>query len=94
MEYKTQANRKARGDYRERKGGIGGYLPCVMSGLPTLLYLLPPHAVLKSTKYDKVVRREVCRVTTKGTRVYSFIDGDTTEAQAAFLLAIAEKVFI
>ncbi|XP_069105499.1 DNA mismatch repair protein Msh6-like [Argopecten irradians] len=43
------------------------------------------------TKFDKVVKREVCRVTTKGTQTFSFMDGDCSEAQNSFLLAIAEK---
>ncbi|XP_072027536.1 DNA mismatch repair protein Msh6-like [Amphiura filiformis] len=44
-----------------------------------------------STKFDKVVKREMCRISTKGTRTYSFIDGDTCEAQSSYLLAIAER---
>ncbi|XP_052086117.1 DNA mismatch repair protein Msh6-like [Mytilus californianus] len=44
-----------------------------------------------ATKFDKVVRREVCRVTTKGTQTFSFLDGDATEAKSNFLLGIAEK---
>ncbi|XP_021365348.1 DNA mismatch repair protein Msh6-like isoform X1 [Mizuhopecten yessoensis] len=43
------------------------------------------------TKFDKVVRREVCRVTSKGTQTFSFMDGDCSGAQNSFLLAIAEK---
>ncbi|WKX91921.1 hypothetical protein Q1695_010172 [Nippostrongylus brasiliensis] len=50
---------------------------------------------------DKVVRREVCRVTTSGTRTYSVIDGcntyggeaDTGEAQSKYLLSIKECVY-
>ncbi|XP_033640935.1 DNA mismatch repair protein Msh6-like [Asterias rubens] len=45
-----------------------------------------------ATKYDKVVKREICRISTKGTRTYSFIDGDTCEAQHSYLLAVKEKV--
>jgi len=47
--------------------------------------------LLKPTKFDKVVRREVCRVTSKATRVYSYIDGDATHSAAAYLLSICEK---
>jgi DNA mismatch repair ATPase MutS len=47
-----------------------------------------------ATKFDKVVNREVCRVTTKGTQTFSFLDGDATEAKSNYLLAIAEKVRI
>ena len=44
------------------------------------------------TKFDKVVRREMCRVTTRGTQTFSFLDGDSSECQSSFLLGIAEKV--
>ena len=47
-----------------------------------------------ATKFDKVVNREVCRVTTKGTQTFSFLDGDATEAKSNYLLAVAEKVRI
>ncbi|VDM76270.1 unnamed protein product [Strongylus vulgaris] len=49
---------------------------------------------------EKVVRREVCRVTTSGTRTYSVLDGcnlyggetDNGEIQSKFLLSIKELV--
>ncbi|KHJ98645.1 MutS domain V protein [Oesophagostomum dentatum] len=49
---------------------------------------------------DKVVRREVCRVTTNGTRTYSVLDGcnlyggetDNGETQSKFLLSIKELI--
>jgi len=50
--------------------------------------------VKKSTKFDKVVRREICRITTKGTRTFGIIDGETNDAENSFLIAISEKVFI
>ncbi|XP_014673632.1 PREDICTED: DNA mismatch repair protein Msh6-like isoform X2 [Priapulus caudatus] len=43
------------------------------------------------TKFDKVVKREICRVTSQGTRTYSVIDGDPSEADSSYLLAVAEK---
>ena len=46
----------------------------------------------RPTKVDKVVKREVCRVTTKATKTYSFIDGDTSDATNNYLLAVCEKV--
>ncbi|XP_074656040.1 DNA mismatch repair protein Msh6-like isoform X2 [Tubulanus polymorphus] len=46
----------------------------------------------KPTKFDRVVKREVCRVTSKGTKTFSFIDGDPADGNNNFLLAIAEKV--
>lgn len=50
--------------------------------------------VKKSTKFDKVVRREICRITTKGTRTFGIIDGETNDAENSFLIAISEKVFM
>ncbi|PIK37037.1 DNA mismatch repair protein Msh6 [Apostichopus japonicus] len=44
-----------------------------------------------ATKFDKVVKREVCRVSSKGTRTYSFIDGDSCDSQSSYLLAVAER---
>ncbi|KAK3087478.1 hypothetical protein FSP39_006465 [Pinctada imbricata] len=45
-----------------------------------------------ATKYDKVVKREVCRITTKGTTTLNFLDGDCSEAQSSYLLALTERV--
>ncbi|KAF6205210.1 hypothetical protein GE061_019377 [Apolygus lucorum] len=45
----------------------------------------------KPTKFDKVVKREICQLTTKGTRVFTVADGEAREAQSAYLLAIMEK---
>lgn len=50
--------------------------------------------VKKSTKFDKVVRREICRITSKGTRTFGIIDGETNDAENSFLIAISEKVYI
>uniref|UniRef100_A0A7M4FA30 DNA mismatch repair protein n=1 Tax=Crocodylus porosus TaxID=8502 RepID=A0A7M4FA30_CROPO len=44
------------------------------------------------TKFDKVVRREICRVITKGTQTYSVLDGDPSENHNRYLLCIKEKV--
>ncbi|ESO12543.1 hypothetical protein HELRODRAFT_187909 [Helobdella robusta] len=44
-----------------------------------------------SSKIDKVVRREICSVQSKGTKRSSFIDGDCSGTNHNFLLAIAEK---
>ncbi len=55
----------------------------------TMLFIL---LVPKPAKYDKVVEREVCRITTKGTKVYSFLDGDSVTPQSAYTLSIYEKV--
>ncbi|PVD32426.1 hypothetical protein C0Q70_07860 [Pomacea canaliculata] len=44
----------------------------------------------KPTKYDKVVRREVCQITTQGTRTFSPRDGDVGDSQPSYLMAICE----
>lgn len=48
-------------------------------------------AMLRPTKFDKVVRREVCRVITRGTQTYSVLDGDPSESQSKYLLSIKER---
>ncbi|XP_050523673.1 DNA mismatch repair protein Msh6 [Daktulosphaira vitifoliae] len=45
----------------------------------------------KTTKFDKVVRREICRITTKGTRTFGVIDGETNDPENSFLIALSEK---
>ncbi|XP_073972274.1 DNA mismatch repair protein Msh6 isoform X2 [Rhodnius prolixus] len=45
----------------------------------------------KATKFDKVVRREICQVTTKGTRIFTVAEGDAEDASSKYLLAIVEK---
>lgn len=47
--------------------------------------------VLKPTKFDRVVRREVCRIITRGTQTYSVLDGAPSESQSGFLLSLKEK---
>ncbi|XP_015756770.1 PREDICTED: DNA mismatch repair protein Msh6-like [Acropora digitifera] len=46
---------------------------------------------LSVSRSDQVVKREICAVITKGTKTYSFLDGDCTDSEAAYLLAISEK---
>ncbi|XP_069464515.1 DNA mismatch repair protein Msh6 isoform X2 [Ambystoma mexicanum] len=43
------------------------------------------------TKFDKVVRRELCRIITKGTQTYSVLDGSPSESHSKYLLCIKEK---
>ncbi|XP_048456588.1 DNA mismatch repair protein Msh6 [Rhincodon typus] len=42
------------------------------------------------TKFDRVVRREVCRVITKGTQTYSVLDGSAAESCSKYLLCLKE----
>uniref|UniRef100_A0A665WS10 DNA mismatch repair protein n=1 Tax=Echeneis naucrates TaxID=173247 RepID=A0A665WS10_ECHNA len=48
-------------------------------------------ALAKPTKFDRVVRREVCRIITRGTQTYSVLDGAPSESQSKFLLSLKEK---
>ncbi|POI33273.1 hypothetical protein CIB84_002973 [Bambusicola thoracicus] len=48
-------------------------------------------AAAHTTKFDKVVRREICRILTKGTQTYSIIDCDPTENHNKYLLCVKEK---
>lgn len=45
----------------------------------------------RPTKFDRVVRREVCRVITRGTQTYSVLDGAPSEVQCKYLLSVKEK---
>ena len=44
----------------------------------------------RPTKFDRVVKREVCQLSTKGTRVNNYLDSETFEGEPRYLLAIAE----
>ena len=50
--------------------------------------------LLKTSKFDKVVSREICQVTTKGTQIFSFIDGEAKESETNYLLSLTEKVML
>uniref|UniRef100_A0A2K6S4I6 DNA mismatch repair protein n=1 Tax=Saimiri boliviensis boliviensis TaxID=39432 RepID=A0A2K6S4I6_SAIBB len=43
------------------------------------------------SKYDRVVRREICRIITKGTQTYSVLEGDPSENYSKYLLSLKEK---
>ncbi|XP_066863742.1 DNA mismatch repair protein Msh6 isoform X2 [Kogia breviceps] len=43
------------------------------------------------SKFDRVVRREICRVITKGTQTYSVLEGDPSENYSKYLLSLKEK---
>lgn len=45
----------------------------------------------RPTKFDRVVKREVCRIITRGTQTYSVLDGAPSETQSKYLLSIKEK---
>ncbi|XP_059154951.1 DNA mismatch repair protein Msh6-like [Physella acuta] len=46
----------------------------------------------QATKFDKVVKREICQVSTQGTKTYNYLDGDSGDATSKYLLAVCEKV--
>lgn len=48
----------------------------------------------KVTKFDKVVSREICQVSTKGTCVYGAQITDATRPMSNYMLAVIEKVII
>ncbi|XP_051503777.1 DNA mismatch repair protein Msh6-like [Myxocyprinus asiaticus] len=48
-------------------------------------------AMARPTKFDRVVKREVCRIITRGTQTYSVLDGAPSETQSKYLLSIKEK---
>ncbi|XP_012252115.2 DNA mismatch repair protein Msh6 isoform X2 [Athalia rosae] len=43
------------------------------------------------TKFDKVVKREICQISSKGTRVFTAQDVDPNSATSSYLLSIVEK---
>ncbi|XP_014220943.1 DNA mismatch repair protein Msh6-like [Trichogramma pretiosum] len=47
--------------------------------------------ILNTKKVDKVVRREICQISTKGTRVFTQLDEPTRNPAASFLLSLYEK---
>jgi DNA mismatch repair protein MSH6 len=46
----------------------------------------------KTNKFDTVVAREVCQLTTPGTRVSNFMDSKTFEGEPRYLWAITESI--
>lgn len=47
----------------------------------------------RPTKFDKVVKREICQISSKGTRVYTAQDGEISAPSSKYLLALTEKQF-
>lgn len=47
---------------------------------------------MKTTKFDKVVRREVCQVVNRGTQVFGQLVEISNEYQPKYMLAVVEKV--
>lgn len=47
---------------------------------------------IKGTKQDKTVRREICRITTPGTKTFNLLDGEVSNAFSSYLFSFVEKV--
>ncbi|XP_036027239.1 DNA mismatch repair protein Msh6 [Onychomys torridus] len=43
------------------------------------------------SKFDRVVKREVCRIITKGTQTYGVLEGEPSENHSRYLLSLKEK---
>ena len=46
----------------------------------------------RGTKQDKTVRREICRITTPGTKTFNLLDSDVTNAFSQYLFSFVERV--
>ncbi len=47
---------------------------------------------IKGTKQDKTVRREICRITTPGTKTFNILDSEVSNTFSQYLYSIIEKV--
>ncbi|CAF0830983.1 unnamed protein product [Brachionus calyciflorus] len=47
---------------------------------------------IKGTRQDKTVRREICRITTPGTKTFNVLDGEISNAFSQYLFSFIEKV--
>jgi len=46
------------------------------------------------TKADKTVRREICRITTPGTKTFNLLDNDNATTFSKYLISVVEKVIV
>ena len=46
-----------------------------------------------NSKESKAVNREICRITTPGTKTFNVLDGEVSNAFSHYLMSITEKVF-
>ncbi|CAF1018045.1 unnamed protein product [Didymodactylos carnosus] len=49
------------------------------------------HETKKSTKYDKTVRREICQITTPGTKTFNTLDNENVYRENQYLLCLVER---
>ncbi len=46
----------------------------------------------RKTKFDKTIRREICQITTPGTKTFNTLDNDNVFRESLYLLCIVELV--
>lgn len=46
----------------------------------------------RKNKFDKTVRREICQITTPGTKTFNTLDNDNVFRESLYLLSIVEVV--
>ena len=46
----------------------------------------------KGTRQDKTVKREICRITTPGTKTFNLLDSEVSNAFSQYLISVVEKV--
>ncbi len=46
---------------------------------------------VKGTKQDKTVKREICRITTPGTKTFNILDSEVSNTFSQYLYSIIEK---
>lgn len=47
---------------------------------------------VRGTRQDKTVRREICKITTPGTKTFNVLDGEVSNAFSQYLFSFVEKV--
>ena len=48
----------------------------------------------KGTKQDKTVKREICRITTPGTKTFNLLDSEVSNAFSEYLFSVVEKTSV
>jgi len=46
----------------------------------------------RKNKFDKTVRREICQITTPGTKTFNTLDNDNVFHESSYLLCVVELV--
>jgi hypothetical protein len=83
---------KGKFDRLGRKDGWGGEKNgnlLTVKRVKTLLFIQPGQ---KNTKFDKTMRREICRITTPGTKTPNILDNEFASTTHNYLFSVIEKV--